>query len=133
MSATPLPMDLAALADEQYVLFTTYRKSGVEVPTPVWIARDRESLVFTTGPESGKVKRLRNNGDVELRPCSRTGEVADDAPTVLAHADVVTDDDGLDAGIAAIVAKYGIQAKTLLGIGDITGRPQRAVIRITGR
>lgn len=132
-TAKTLPADLAALADEQYISFTTFRRTGVSVATPVWVARDGETLVFTTGLESGKVKRLRNNGDVEIRPCTRTGEVAPDAPTVLAHADVVLDDEGVDAGIAAVVEKYGDQARRLMSIGEGQGRPKRAVVRITAR
>ncbi|MET0590934.1 MAG: PPOX class F420-dependent oxidoreductase [Naasia sp.] len=132
-SAAPLSADLAALAAEQYVSITTFRRTGVGVATPVWIARDGEALVFTTGLESGKVKRLRNNGDVELRPCTRTGEVADDAPRIEAHADVILDPEGVDAGIAAIVAKYGDQARRLMSLGESDERPKRAVIRITTR
>ncbi len=40
---------LLALADEQYVLLTTTRRSGDRVPTPVWVARDGDALVVTTG------------------------------------------------------------------------------------
>lgn len=128
-----LPADLAALADEQYISFTTFRRTGVGVSTPVWVARDGETLVFTTGLESGKVKRLRSNGDVEIRPCTRTGEVAPDAPTLRAHANVVLDEEGVDAGIAAIVEKYGDQARRLMAIGEGEGRRKRAVVRVTAR
>ena len=56
------------LADEKFVSLTTFRKNGVGVPTPVWIGRDGDALVVTTPVGSGKVKRLRRNCTVELRP-----------------------------------------------------------------
>jgi hypothetical protein len=48
----------AEIARNRYVLFTTFRKSGVAVKTAVWIAPfgDNEAC-FTVGGESGKVKR----------------------------------------------------------------------------
>ena len=74
--AQPAPHDaLAALAGERFISLTTFRRSGEPVPTPVWIARDGDTLVVTTPAESGKVKRLRHHSRVELRPCSRTGRV----------------------------------------------------------
>jgi len=68
---------LAALGDERFVSLTTFRRSGEAVSTPVWVGRDGDALVVTTPRDSGKVKRLRSDDRVELRPCSRSGRVAD--------------------------------------------------------
>jgi PPOX class probable F420-dependent enzyme len=54
---------------------TTFRRSGEPVSTPAWVVRAGDGLVVTTPSQSGKVERLRNNDDVELRPCSRRGIV----------------------------------------------------------
>ena len=35
---------LAALGDEKFVSLTTFRRSGVGVPTPVWIGREGDAL-----------------------------------------------------------------------------------------
>src|SRR6476661_10290411 len=80
---------LAALGDEKFVSLTTFRRSGVGVPTPVWIGREGDALVVTTPAGSGKVKRLRNDDRVEIRPCSRRGVVEDGAPKVTAVAELV--------------------------------------------
>src|SRR5439155_20620446 len=49
--------------------FTTFRRSGVEVRTPVWLAaRDGKLHIFTAG-ESGKVKRLRHSPRARVAPC----------------------------------------------------------------
>ena len=37
---------VAALGEEKFVALTTFRRSGVPVPTPVWVARDGELLPY---------------------------------------------------------------------------------------
>ena len=127
---------LTAMGDEQYVSLTTFRRSGAPVATAVWIARDADALVVTTGGDSGKVKRLRNDGRVELRPCSRSGAVADGAPVVHAVAEVVDDPERAEQLRLAIAAKYGLQYKAVAGAGRIASavRANRApsvMLRIT--
>jgi predicted pyridoxine 5'-phosphate oxidase superfamily flavin-nucleotide-binding protein len=67
----------AALGDEEFVSLSTFRRSGVRVSSPMWVARDADALVMFTPQASGKVKRLRNDPCVELRPCGRFGRVED--------------------------------------------------------
>jgi len=126
-----LPPRFQALAEAKYVSFTTFRRSGVGVATPVWIAPDGDALVFTTSRESGKVKRLRARGDVLLQVCDRVGAVAEDAPSIAGHAVVVEDSDGIAAGIAAIVGKYQDAARALIGAAADRNAATRIVIRIT--
>ena len=75
-----LTPDLAALGDEKFVSLTTFRKSGVGVPTTVWVGRDGDSLVVTTPSGSGKVKRVRSDERIELQPSSRRGTVDASVP-----------------------------------------------------
>ncbi|MFF0149740.1 PPOX class F420-dependent oxidoreductase [Micromonospora sp. NPDC005203] len=64
---------LDRLSAEKYLLLTTFRKDGRAVPTPVWAVRDGEALAVWTGADSGKVKRIRNNGQVTVAPCDVRG------------------------------------------------------------
>ena len=85
---------LADLAQEEFVSLTTYRRTGDVVSVAVWIApaSDPEGgLLITTTQRSGKVKRLRRDRRVQLRPCDRRGAVAANAPTVSAQAEVISD------------------------------------------
>ena len=77
---------------QEFVSLITFRRTGAPVATPVWIAPDGDALVVTTPVESGKVKRLRRDPRVELRPCSRRGKVADGASMVAAVAEIVPPD-----------------------------------------
>lgn len=112
----PLSPELASIADERFVSLTTYRKSGVPVSTPVWIARDVESLLVTTPSKSGKVKRLRNDPRVEMRPCSRMGKVADDAPVVRGTARIVDDPATVERMGRIFLRKYRLEYRIFLWI-----------------
>jgi PPOX class probable F420-dependent enzyme len=68
-----MPTTPADLGDEQYVLLTTYRRSGIGVPTPVWAARNGDALVVTTGVDTGKAKRIRWSPKVTLQACNGFG------------------------------------------------------------
>ncbi len=63
------------LRGHTYVSLTTFRESGEAVSTPVWFAISGDRIYVGTDPESGKMKRIRNNPRVVLRtsdPWGRT-------------------------------------------------------------
>ncbi|MGB7447998.1 MAG: PPOX class F420-dependent oxidoreductase, partial [Ornithinimicrobium sp.] len=127
---------LAAMGGERFVSLTTFRKSGVGVPTAVWIAPAGDgALVVTTPSGSGKVKRLRNNPSVEVRPCSRSGKVAQDAPVATGRAELVRDQARVEVANAALRRKYALEFRLVLGVEWVLkrGRPQRTILRITER
>ncbi|MDG4807119.1 PPOX class F420-dependent oxidoreductase [Micromonospora sp. WMMD1120] len=64
---------LDRLSAEKYILLTTFRRDGRAVPTPVWAVRDGDALAVWTRADSGKVKRIRNNGAVTVAPCDVRG------------------------------------------------------------
>jgi uncharacterized protein len=66
--------DLDVLERYMQCLVITYRKNGEPVSTPVWYAREGESVLMLTGKAAGKVKRLRNDPRVRLAPCSFGGK-----------------------------------------------------------
>lgn len=105
--------ELAALADHEYVLLTTYRRTGVAVDTPVWIARDGDRLLVTTGGQSGKVKRLRHTPRVTLRACDVRGRVTAGAEAVEAHARVDASPETRARLDAAFEQKYRMKYRVL--------------------
>ncbi len=108
-----VPPVLSDIAQSEFVLLTTFRKTGVAVGTPVWIAPDGDDLLVTTGGTSGKVKRLRHTARVTLTPCDARGKVADGAPTVEATAVVRDDDETMARLDRALKAKYGMKYTVL--------------------
>ena len=67
-------MNLKPFEKQQYLNIETFRKSGVGVKTPVWLAQEGETLYVWTQAQSGKVKRIRNNGAVRIAPSTGSGE-----------------------------------------------------------
>jgi PPOX class probable F420-dependent enzyme len=123
-------MALLDLADARFVSLTTFRKTGVPVSTPVWITQDGTDLVVTTPAGSGKLKRLRNDPRVEIRPCSRMGKVADDAPVETGFA--ATEDESTRI-VDVFKRKYGFEYWLFLKIEALVskGNARRVIIRIS--
>jgi len=65
----------AAIRHQKYVSLTTFRKTGVAVPTPVWFGEHDDKLYVMTRSDMGKTKRIRNNPGVKVAPCSMRGRV----------------------------------------------------------
>ena len=94
-----------SLENEKYVLFTTFRRNGRAVSTPVWLVQMPDGeFGFSTGSESGKAKRLRHTPRVTLQGCDRSGGDAH-GPVYDAQARLVTGTE-LAQVRAAITAKY---------------------------
>ena len=68
----PRPFD--ALEGHKYVSLTTFKKSGEAVSTPLWFATVDGSVYMTTPPDSGKMKRIRNDPRVRLEPSNAMGK-----------------------------------------------------------
>jgi uncharacterized protein len=60
---------------QKYICLTTFRKNGAGVSTPVWFGEDAGKLYVMTRSDSGKYKRLRNNPQVQIAPCTMRGKV----------------------------------------------------------
>jgi len=60
---------------QRYICLATFRKSGVAVYTPIWFAEDDNELYFMTNSKLGKCKRIRNNPQVKVAPCTMRGKI----------------------------------------------------------
>ena len=63
------------IAGQKYVSLATFRKNGAAVHTPVWFGEENGKLYVMTRSDSGKYKRLRNNPQVRLAPCTIRGKI----------------------------------------------------------
>ncbi|MFD2080849.1 hypothetical protein SAMN05421678_109225 [Actinopolymorpha cephalotaxi] len=123
---------LALLDDEPFVSLTTFRRSGEPVATTVWIVRDGDALYVTTGETTGKVRRLRRDPRVTMRPCTRMGRVAEDAPSVPAVAEVVTDPEVTGRVMSAFRTKYRTQFRLAMALERFRKKGGgRVLLRIT--
>jgi len=60
---------------QRYISLATFRKTGVAVYTPIWFAEDNNKLYFMTSSKLGKCKRIRNNPQVKVAPCTMRGKI----------------------------------------------------------
>lgn len=122
----------SAMGDEKFVSLTTFRKSGEPVSTTVWVANDGDDLIVTTQNGTGKVKRIRGNPRVELRPSNRMGKVSDDAPVVAGNAIIVDNDTSRAHQVEVFHKKYGFQYRIFMFIEQrgSSGGKNRVTLRI---
>jgi PPOX class probable F420-dependent enzyme len=129
-----MPNDaFTSLGREKFVSLTTFRRSGEAVSTAVWIGQDGDALVVTTAEHAGKVKRLRNDPRVQLRPCSRTGRVRDHVIPVSGTAEIIPDDPGRGRLTEVIRRKYGLEFRVIMAVERVmrSGPATRVILRIT--
>jgi hypothetical protein len=121
--------EITRLATEKYLLVTTFRRDGRAVPTPVWAARDGDSLVVWSASDAGKVKRIRRDGAVRLAPCTARGAAT--GPEVAGLAELL-DADESDRVRGLIASRYGLLGRvTMLGSRLRRGPTGTVGIRLT--
>jgi uncharacterized protein len=116
----PLGFDPAA---EKYVSLATYRRNGIEVKTPVWIAEVAGRYYVFSAGDAGKVKRIRATPRVRLAACDVRGEVR--GPWIEAHARIVSDPALIVEARRALRRKYGFLMRLTDVVATLTGRIRR--------
>lgn len=112
-----------------YVSLRTFRRTGVPVDTPVWIAGDSTDLYVFSARNAGKIKRLRHTSRVSLARCDIKGNVTE--PWISGEAELIPADTDLRAIHQAFVTKYGWQMRITNFFSRLTGRyRQRQWIRV---
>jgi PPOX class probable F420-dependent enzyme len=114
------------LGATRYLLLTTFRKSGAAVPTPVWVGRDNDELLVWSARNTGKVKRLRNSGAVELAECDFHGKPS--GPVVRGQARLLDVGD-IDRVLRSIRSKYGVLG-WLSVYGSVLRRGKKGIVGI---
>jgi len=97
---SPIP---AAIQSQKYISLKTFRKNGQAVATPVWFGEEDNKLFVMTRSISGKYKRIRNNPQVRVAPCTIRGVVT--GPELAATARILPAEDHARAR-RAIDRKY---------------------------
>ncbi|WP_151525792.1 PPOX class F420-dependent oxidoreductase [Serinicoccus kebangsaanensis] len=114
----------ARLGAEEFISFTTFRRTGEAVPTPVWVVplRDGERIGFYTTMGTGKTKRLRHTSRVTVQPCGRRGTPTPGTEPVEGIAEMVQGGADFDEVQAAVRARYGWQATAFRLVGRLVMR-----------
>jgi PPOX class probable F420-dependent enzyme len=127
-------MGFAAFRNHKYISLETFKKNGEGVKTPVWFAADPASdlagdgarlYIYTIG-NTGKVKRVRNNGHVKIAPCTIKGDPLGDWAD--GNAEIVTGEIASRA-MKLLNRKY-FPIKQILGFFALFSRRERIVMAI---
>ena len=98
--------------DQKYINLETYKKDGTPVRTPVWFVIDNDLIYVITRDSTGKVKRLKNNQDVQIVSCAFKGEPKNE--WIKGKAEKITGEKA-DIAIKLRKKKYGMSAR-LIGL-----------------
>jgi PPOX class probable F420-dependent enzyme len=93
----------------KYLNLETFRRSGEGMKTPVWFVQDGKTLYVSTMANSGKVKRINNNGRVNVAACKMNGKVS--GAWVPARACEITDPGICTKVNRMLDKKYGLMKK----------------------
>jgi PPOX class probable F420-dependent enzyme len=108
------------LTQQQYINLETFRKSGVGVNTPVWFVQDGDIIYVRTVANSGKVKRIRNNAQVNIAPCEADGALLGEWVPALARE---LKDGETDRKVNRLLdKKYGLVKKMFGLVSALQGR-----------
>lgn len=118
-------MNLNNFSTMQYINLITYRRDNTPVSTAVWVVGMKDALYVTTRMEAGKVKRIRNNGNVTIHETNQSGseKLSEDLNL---QASIIEDLVEKKDGIEAIKKKYGLMAKMMMRGPD----ENRAIIKL---
>jgi PPOX class probable F420-dependent enzyme len=101
--------DFEPLRGHKYATLVTFRRSGEAMPSPVWFGLDDAGRAYIhTMLDTGKVKRIRNNGRAVIVASSVRGKPS--GPVLKGTARVVPEDEWPHAE-AALAAAYGAGRK----------------------
>jgi PPOX class probable F420-dependent enzyme len=110
----PSAATFAPFARQQTVVLTTLRRDGTPVKTPVNIAVDGDRAFIRTWDTAGKVKRIRNNPEVTIAPCTAGGRPT--GPAIPARARILTGEESAHAG-RLLARKHPILHALLVPLG----------------
>ncbi len=67
--------NLTQLKKGSHINIRTFRKNGESAATPVWFLEDKDLFFICTGGATYKVKRIRNNPEVQIAASDASGNL----------------------------------------------------------
>jgi PPOX class probable F420-dependent enzyme len=106
------------ISDERYLAFTTYRRNGDAVSTPVWVVPVSDGRIgFWTAMGTGSTER-----PVTVQPCDARGRTREGTSPLEGTAETVRSGRLFDEVRARVRQKYGLRSRVPGLLGRLTGR-----------
>lgn len=123
-------MKFQEIGNPTYIALETFRKSGEGVVTPVWVTAESGKFYVWTLANSGKAKRIRNNGRVRIAISDARGNPKSE--WVEAKARVLSDPAEDQKQRERLAKKYGWQFHLFNLMGRFSrNRADHVVLEIT--
>jgi PPOX class probable F420-dependent enzyme len=112
---------LDELGQSRYISLTSYRKDGTPVATPVWHVPADGELLIVSEADTWKVKRIRNDGKVQVTVCDLRGRIKPGAPSATGTARLL-DEPGTERARKLLAQRYlmsrvvHVRRKPMIGI-----------------
>ena len=103
------------LRGHKYCVLVSYRKNGQPMPSPLWFGTADGKLYFNTSATGYKVKRIRNNPEVRVAPCTTRGKPL--GPPFVGRARLVPESE-VPAAERAVASNYGLGRRLYTALGD---------------
>ncbi len=107
----------------KYISFSTLRRNGNWVDTPVWFAPAADCYYVFSAGNAGKVKRLRNFSQCRVAPCTFNGSLTGEH--LAGTAWLVTEAEEAGKALQALRDKYGWQMRVTDFGAKLSGRFDR--------
>jgi len=112
-------------SEARYISLETYRRSGVGVPTTVWVVANAGFVYVRTGARSGKARRIRRNPRVRIARTNLRGEIQGDWVEGVAR---FVDGEDSKRILGLFREKYGLQLRFLGWLGKIAGSQESHMV-----
>ena len=107
------------LQGHKYCLLVTYKRTGEPVPTPVWFGLGEGKLYVRSEVSAAKVRRIRNDPNVRVAPCTARGKPL--GPPAQGRAQVLDENVAIGLAEAALDTNYGLGRKLYERAGEVLG------------
>lgn len=97
--------NLTQLQKGKIISLKTYRKNGEGVASPLWFVEENLKFVVWTGADSFKVRRIKNNSEVQIASSNMSGKTKSNF--IDAEARILTTDE-IESIIMLFRKKYRI-------------------------
>ena len=113
---------------KSYLNLESFRRNGAGVKTPVWFTQENGTIYVRTVAGSGKVKRIKNNGSIQIVPCEGNGNPIGE--WVKAQAVEATDPETAELVGRLLEKKYGVVQVKAFAAATALRREKYTVLKI---
>ena len=117
------------LKGKRTISLTTYYKSGKGVATPVEFVKSEDKLYVSTRITSYKVKRLKNNLNALIAPCTMRGKIQ--GPQTNVQVRILPEEEEDSARETMKELYQGFFSKTLLKLTSWRDKEERVYLEIS--